>query len=252
LPLSWTSKRPLQLFRAALIKHQLIEEGAKVVIGLSGGADSLCLAYLLAGYNLRHNKSWELFAVHINPGFAAWNSARVERACKKIGVPCLVRQLDVPAQLQTRNQNPCFVCGRARRKALFQTASELGCRTVALGHHLEDVNETFLMNLLFNSAGSTILPRQSLFHGALNVVRPLYYLDKLMITNLLRQAGLRPVRNRCPYEGKSSRILLRRFLARLYQQDRRIQTNLFWGIHNLRPEYLPGPVQTSAEPVGSD
>ncbi|MFO7676326.1 MAG: tRNA 2-thiocytidine biosynthesis TtcA family protein [bacterium] len=230
--------------RKALDRFQLIEPGEKVVVGVSGGADSLCLLHALKDRNDRRRLGWELVPVHVDPGFPGWNSARVCRACRRLGLETVVRPIDVPAKLAATGKDPCFFCSRERRKTLFRAAAELGARKVALGHHLEDVNETFLLNLLMTSSAAAFLPRQELFSGEVVIIRPLYYVEKPMIAGYLRRFGIRACRNRCPHEPKTARLVLRRFLERLYRQDRRVRTNVFWGIHNLKPAYLPRPVAT--------
>lgn len=233
--------RSERLLRAALNTGHLLEENERVVVGLSGGADSLCLLFSLWNYNRRHRKNWQLFPVHIHPGFASWTTDRIERLCARLGLTCIVKRLDLAGKLTATRPGlaPCFICARERRKALFSTAHELNCRKVALGHHLEDVNETFLLNLLFTASCRTILPVQPLFRGAIVVIRPLYYFTERMIRTRLKSARLRPVRNPCPYGKNSRRMLVRQFLARLTRLDPRISTNIFWGIHNLKSEYLP-------------
>lgn len=233
--------RPAErLLRRALPLNQLLKENERVVIGVSGGADSLCLLLTLVNYNRRQQRNWQLLPVHIHPGFPDWKTERLETICTQLGLSCLVKQIDVPQKLKQTNSESCFFCARERRKALFQTAAELGCTKVALGHHLEDVNETFLLNLLFTASASTILPVQPLFNGALTIIRPLYYFTEEIINSRLENAGIRPLRNHCPYQKKSMRIMIRRFLNRLARRDPRIKTNLFWGISNIKPEYLPG------------
>jgi tRNA(Ile)-lysidine synthase TilS/MesJ len=231
--------RSERLLRAALTPNQLIEENEKVAVGLSGGADSLCLLLTLWEYNRRYRKNWQIYPIHINPGFPGWKTDRIEAICQRFGLTCTVKTVDVPAKLRATKTDSCFFCAHERRKALFSSAAQLGCQKVALGHHLEDVNETFLMNLFFTSSARTILPRQSLFSGTLIVIRPLYYFTEELIRTRLKVAAIRPVRNPCPYGKKSKRLLIRRFLARLEHTDHRIKTNIFWGIHNLKPEYLP-------------
>lgn len=232
--------RSERLLRAALTPNQLIDENEKVAVGLSGGADSLCLLLTLWEYNRRHQKNWQIYPIHINPGFAGWKTERIEAICQRFGLTCTVKAVNVPAKLQATKTDSCFFCAHERRKALFSSAVELGCHKVALGHHLEDVNETFLLNLFFTSSARTILPRQPLFSGKLVVIRPLYYFTEELIRTRIKAAALRPVRNRCPYGTKSKRMLIRRILNRLARTDPRINTNIFWGIHNLKPEYLPG------------
>jgi tRNA 2-thiocytidine biosynthesis protein TtcA len=242
--LAWSVGRTRLYIKKALDKFRLLEPGEKVVVGVSGGADSICLLHALADRSARRRLGWEILPVHVDPGFPGWDAGRVVRACRRLGFECSVRTLDVPAKLVATGKDECFFCARARRRALFETARDTGARKVALGHHLEDVNETFLLNLLMTSSAAAIVPRQELFDGALTIIRPLYYLEKPMIADYLKRLGIRPARNRCPYERKGARLVLRRFLERLYRQDRRVRTNVFWGIHNLKPQYLPRPVAT--------
>jgi len=232
-------RRTRRQFKLAVDRFGMIDEGETVVAGVSGGADSLALIHLLHWYNARRKKGWDIRAVHVHPGFEGWDSARIGRACARLGVDLIERRIDVPARIRATQYDSCFFCARERRKALFRTATELGARRVALAHNMDDVNETFLMNLLMAASGTTFVPCQELFRGTLIVVRPLYYLDSGLIRRYLRSTGVRPVRNRCPFEKSGTRMVLRRFLKRLYRGDRRIRTNLFWGMHNLKPQYLP-------------
>jgi len=239
--MSWITKRCQRLVHKAIGSCRLIEDGETIVVGVSGGADSLCLLHLLEHLNRAGGREWDIRAVHVNPGFDGWNSKRVVKACEANGVECATLRIDVPAEAKRIGQDSCFTCARERRKALFSYCGQVGSRKLALAHNLDDVNETFLMNLLYTSSARTILPAQPLFAGRLTIVRPLYYVDAELIRRYLRSAEVRPVRNRCPFERTSSRGTVRRFLRRLYHEDPRIRTNLFAGLHNLKPDYLPKP-----------
>ena len=245
--MSWITSRCARLVHKSLGSNRLIEDGEAVVVGVSGGTDSLCLLHLLEFLSHTGKRHWDLRAVHIDPGFGGWNSLRVAKECRSIGVDCTVVHVDVPACVKRTGRDSCYTCARERRKALFSYCEKLGSRKLALAHNLDDVNETFLMNLLYTSSARTILPSQPLFGGRLVIVRPLYYVSKDLILRYLRSAGIRPVRNRCPFQRSSSRGAVRRFLNRLYAQDPRIRTNLFAGLHNLKPEYLPAPKRTKSE-----
>ena len=239
--MSWTTKRVARLLHKAIGSNRLVSDGERIVVGISGGADSLCLLHLLETLNRSGSRGWDLRAVHVDPGFEGWNSARVVKACMTIGVDCAVVNVDVPGSVERTGQDCCYTCARERRKALFSFCDRQDTRKLALAHNLDDVNETFLMNLLYTSSARTILPDQPLFDGKLVIVRPLYYVDKALVRRYLKNTGLRPVRNRCPFKRSSMRSTIRRFLERLYVQDPRIRTNLFAGLHNLKPEYLPAP-----------
>jgi tRNA 2-thiocytidine biosynthesis protein TtcA len=252
--MAWPQKTCPQLFRRCVEHYRLLEDGENVVVGVSGGADSVCLLHLLHEHNLRSGKGWTIHPVHVDPGFPGWNSGRVVRACARIGLPCRVVRTALRRGMTESSDDSarvpgtpdrrsfCFLCARARRKALFTVAAELNCRKLALAHNMDDVNETFLLNLLFASSGAAIIPRQAFFEGKLVVIRPLYYVDKNLVRRYLAAHGLRPARNRCPFDRSSTRMQVRRILERFYSQHPRTRTNLFWGIHNLKPEYLPSTV----------
>jgi tRNA 2-thiocytidine biosynthesis protein TtcA len=235
--------RARRLLARTLERNRLLEPDESFVVAVSGGADSLCLLHLLVDYGRRTQKSWRIIAVHVDPGFENWDSQHIVAACRKLDVDCLVERVDVPDRLRSSGLRPCHVCSRLRRQRLFAVARRLGCRKVLLGHHLEDVGETYLLNLLFTASGATFTLNQGLFQGEILIVRPLYYFDRDLIHRYLRAEGVRPVRNRCPHERAGARAAVRRFMSRLERAEPRVRANLFWGIHNPKPEYLPRPVR---------
>jgi len=239
--MSWIANRLARLAHKAIGSSRVLPDGELIAVAVSGGADSLCLLCLLESLNRKNTHNWELRAVHVEPGFEGWNSARIVRTCRAIGVECAVIRIGVPTGAGPSRHDSCYRCARARRKALFSYCDRIGSRKLALAHNLDDVNETFLMNLLYTSSARTILPTQPLFEGRLTIVRPLYYADKTLVGRYLKSAGIRTARNRCPYERSSSRETVRRFLKRRYAEDARIRSNLFAGLHNIKPEYLPRP-----------
>lgn len=242
--MSWIARRVARLVHKTLGSNRVVADGEKLVVAVSGGADSLCLLHLLESQNRKGGRDWDLQAVHADPGFDGWSSARVTSACQAIGVGCAVVTIEVPAGAKKAGQDSCYACARERRKALFSYCEGVGSRKLALAHNLDDVNETFLMNLLYTASARTILPVQPLFGGRLTVVRPLYYVGKDLVRRYLKSAGIRAVRNRCPRERLSSRGKVRRFLQRLYATDPRIRSNFFAGLHNFKPDYLPRPKRT--------
>jgi tRNA 2-thiocytidine biosynthesis protein TtcA len=242
---SWITRRVARLAHKALGSNRAVEDGEKLVTAVSGGIDSLCLLHLLDALNRKDRRGWDLRAVHVDPGFQGWSSARVVDACRTIGVDCDVLRTRAPEREAETGRGCCYTCTRERRKALFSYCGRAGSGKLVLAHNLDDVNETFLMNLLYTSSARTILPVQPLFGGRLTIVRPLYYVDKNLVERYLKAAGIRPVPNRCPYGRSSSRGTVRRFLRRLYRKNPRTRSNLFSGLHNLKPEYLPRPKRSA-------
>jgi len=154
---SWVTKRVGRLVHRAIGSNRLIADGEKIAIGISGGADSLCLLHLIETLNRTGKRGWDLRAVHVDPGFEGWNSARVVKACASIGVECAVLRVDVPACVERTGQESCYACARERRRTMFSFCGELDIGKLALAHNLDDVNETFLMNLLYTSSARTCL-----------------------------------------------------------------------------------------------
>jgi tRNA(Ile)-lysidine synthase TilS/MesJ len=244
--MSWITKRCFRLVHKSLGSNRLIADGERVVVGVSGGADSLCLLHLLESLSRTGRRGWDLRAVHVDPGFDEWNSARVVKACGSIGVACTVVRVDVPACVKRTGHDSCYTCARERRKALFLFCEKLGSRKLALAHNLDDVNETFLMNLLYTSSAPhhpavTAAVRRQARH------RP---------AALLRKQGPGPAlpeRRRHPGGAQPVHIRALEFARNRAEAPQaslcrrpRIRTNLFAGLHNLKPEYLPVPKRTGS------
>lgn len=232
-------KRCQQKLAATLQKYRLLETGEKVIVGVSGGADSLALIQLLNEYNQRHGQQWQLLPVHIALNFPGWKSHSVARILERMGIELRIIRVKLPQPTESPSQITCHLCSQLRRKQFFDLAAELRVKKIAYAHHIDDVNETYLLNLLFTASAATFLPRQDFFAGRVQIIRPLYYFDKPLLRDYCRIVGLKPVRNRCPLETVSNRMIIRRFLNRLYRRNPRIRTNLFAGIRNIKPEYLP-------------
>jgi tRNA 2-thiocytidine biosynthesis protein TtcA len=232
-------KTTFHWFKKAVEDYHLLEEGDKVLIAVSGGADSITLLHLFDHFNRKRKKNWQLLPVHINPNFPNWKTKSIEKLFKSIGLPYLIEDIDVTPKLKEMKFNPCFVCSRERRKRLFEIARQQDIQKIAFAHHLEDVVETFLLNLFYTSKSATLVPRQKLFQGRLNIIRPLYFLDKELINKYLKTNELKPINNKCPYAQSSEREKIRRMLKKFYALNKRIKTNIFWGIKNIKTQYLP-------------
>lgn len=250
----WLQKVTQNYLRKAISKFQLLNDGERVLVGVSGGIDSQVLLHLLKNYNQKKRKNWQILAVHINPGFANWKVEPLIKFFNRHGfhINKLASDLDKEHEIEYKvinqqidkkdnlaNVSMCYFCARQRRKKIFEIAREHQISKIALAHHLEDVNETYLMNLIFNSRTSTFLPKQSFFEDRFFLIRPLYFFDKDLIFKYSKLYGIKPIKNRCPYESTNERMRVRKFLASLYKINPRIKTNIFWGIKNLKNDYLP-------------
>ncbi len=236
------NKRSFNYFNKAINQYQLLQDGEKVLIGVSGGVDSLVLTHLFSVFNQRRHKNWDVLAVHIEPGFPNWKTTRLIKYFESLKIRYLISSTDVPEKLKqvnTEKFSPCFFCARERRKRMFEIANENGIEKIALAHHLEDVNETLFLNLFYTSTMSTFTPKQYFFKGKFHIIRPLYFFDKELILQYANIYGLPKIKNQCPHEKESERERIRKFLKSLYKKNPRIKTNIFWGIKNVKLQYLP-------------
>ena len=137
------------------------------------------------------------------------------------------------AHSDENRENPCFLCSRLKRKALFEKAAELKCNKVAFGHHKDDFIETFFLNLLFAGSASTIQPVQEFFRGALTLIRPLCLLDETRIKAYAHEMGFPELQSGCPTAGSSRRAQIKSLLTNLYQTNKKIKGNIFHAVQGV-------------------
>lgn len=241
---AWIYKTSFSMFKRAVEKHRLLENGEKVLVGVSGGIDSMVLVHLLNTFNQRRHKDWEILAVHINPNFPKWQTKKIIKFFESLNVRYIIDDINVPQKLLTvagsnNRVRPCFLCARERRKRLFEIAERHGITKIALAHHLEDVNETFFLNLFYVAEAKTFSAKQDFFQNQYHIIRPLYYFDKDFINKYAETYQIPVVKNKCPHDIDSERNRIRKLLNKYYSKNPRIKTNIFWGIKNARLDALP-------------
>ncbi len=219
----------IEHIRDANERWNLFETGKRVLIGVSGGKDSLALPRLLSLIPL------EIELVHI--GVDA-DEAFLDYCCE-LGTFHLVEE-DILAKLPGR-ENPCFECSRIRKKLILEKAQERRIDRIALGHHRDDVVETLLMNMVFSREISTMTPRQPLFDGAFHIVRPLYTVPEKLLTSYAKERQFPVMQERCPYAGKTKRQTVRDLLMNLQREHRNIDVNdnLFHCMQRVNVDFLP-------------
>ncbi len=226
----------------AMHDYRMLAHGDRVLVAVSGGMDSLVLAWLLAHWQRKAPISYEIVAIHIAMDEDA--AGRVAGAVQGFGIRTLVQRADWRPEMDSRirrgekGQDVCFRCARARRRQLFDLAAELGVNKLALGHHRDDLIETFFMNLTCSGNLSTMLPRQDLFQGELAIIRPMAYLDREEVHDLGRRLGLEPVAAPCSLAGKTRRDEIREILARVYTRLPGSRQHIFAALGNVRHDYL--------------
>jgi len=219
-------------------RFNILEKHTGVVVGVSGGVDSLVLLFLLNEYNNKFRQHWDIYACHIDPGFPDWNTEYIREFCKKWNVPCRTISSGIDQRIKILEKK-CFFCARERRRKLLEYAESLNIFQVALAHHLEDVAETFLLNIIYNGEVSTLVPKQSVIQGRFSFIRPMYYLDKKEIQKIARVLQIPENLNICPYYQISKRQKIRDFLNEIAVEYPDVYQSIFNGIRNIKTAYLP-------------
>lgn len=224
----------------AIHHYNMISAGDRILVGVSGGKDSLALLWILNERLSRIPIKYELYPVYIDPGFPDGFSDTLSEFVKRMGFDLRVEKTDygIAAHNSTNLENPCFLCARLRRKKIFKIADELDCKKVAFGHHKDDIIETFFLNICYAGNISTMRPVQSFFQGKISIIRPLAYVEEDKIKRFAGNKEFPEFITPCPYANISKRKEIKKFLNQLYKSNGKIRGNIFRSLRNVNPDYL--------------
>ena len=187
-------------FTKAINEYELIQDGDKIAVCISGGKDSMLMAKLFQEL-LRHGqKNFEVVYLVMNPGYNEENYTRIQENAKLLGVPITVFQSQIFDAVANDVESPCYLCARMRRGYLYNQAKELGCNKIALGHHFDDVIETILMGMLYGAQIQTMMPKlhSTNFEG-MELIRPLYLIREEDIIHWAKYNDLQFIRCACRF-----------------------------------------------------
>ena len=223
----------------AIHRYDLIQEGDRILVGVSGGKDSLTLLTLLSERAKRVPIHYDLLAVHVDLGFESSGADMLKEffEAKKIAYHIEPTRIAELANGPENRENPCFLCSWERRKRVFSLAQAFGCNKVAFGHHKDDIIETLLLNIFYSAEISTMLPVQPLFHGKITLIRPLALLEERKIERFAREMGLPFGASGCPSSGKTKRKVVKDLIEALSKKDRRLKGNIFRSLSNIKLDY---------------
>ena len=231
-------------FEEAVLKHGMLAEGDRVLVGVSGGADSLTLLKLITGPLLFVPRPEFVLAVYVDLGFEGTNGQPV-RIMKdyfgKEGISHRIESSNIGPLSHSdynRKASPCFLCSRLRRRKLFELAREYRCNKLALAHTKDDVIETLLLNLFFGREISTMIPYQSYFRGEFHLIRPFAYTDEYLLKRFAREAGLPVIKNPCPTADHTKRKYIKELIKKLEKDHRGVRENIFKAMRHVKPDYL--------------
>ena len=216
------------LVRRCVDDYDMIHEGDRIAVGVSGGKDSLVLLTLLAGLRAYFNKPFELEALTIDMGLGMDYSG-VGKLCQEIGVPYSIVKTEIAPIIFDHRQekNPCSLCAKMRRGALNQAIKERGFNKLALGHHYDDAVETFVMSLLFEGRISCFQPVTNLDRTGIIQIRPMLYIHEKTVDNFAQRQGLPVIENRCPVDKETKREEVKQLIYQLSQTYPDLKERIF-------------------------
>ena len=207
----------LSYLRRAIEDYNMIEEGDKIAVALSGGKDSITLLKALKSLQYFYPKKFELIAISVNSGFDFFDSELLKNTCAELDVPFFEEKYDIKQIVfeDRKEKNPCSLCANLRRGILNSAAKRENCNKLALGHNLDDVLETFLMNLFFTGNLSTFPPISYMDRSKITTIRPLIYITEKEIKRYIKRSNTKIMNKVCPMDGKSSREFIKDIIVTL-------------------------------------
>lgn len=225
-------------FLKALDEYQLIEEGDRIAVGMSGGKDSLLLAKMLQQLQRFSKVKFEVEYISMDPGFRPNDRRKLEEICSYLEIPVKIFETEIfNVVSEIAKESPCYLCARMRRGNLYAKAKELGCNKLALGHHFNDVIETIMMNILWAGTYRSMLPKlkSENFEG-IELIRPLYLVEEKDIIKWIEYSGIVPMDEACPIVEKkkdSQRANTKEMIQLLSKTNPNIEKNIFRSSSNV-------------------
>ena len=225
-------QRILSYMRKAIENYDMIQDGDKIAVGLSGGKDSITLLMGLKALQRFYPKKFEVIAISINPGFEQFDSEFLTKICKKIGVDFIEEKSHIKEIVfDIRNEkNPCSLCANLRRGILNSVAIREGCNKIALGHNEDDVLETFFLNLLYAGSINTFAPVSYMDRSEITLIRPLIYIPEKTIRAFVKKNDIVPMSKCCKMDGTSKREDMKNLIRDIQKNIPSVKTNIYGAI----------------------
>lgn len=244
-------RKPIwRAFTRALNTYDLIQEGDKIAVCISGGKDSMLMAKLFQELKKHGKFQFETVFLVMNPGYNADNWKIIQDNAKLLGIPLTVFESDIFDTVATIEQNPCYLCARMRRGHLYAQAKALGCNKIALGHHFDDVIETILMGMLYSGKIETMMPKlhSQNFEG-MELIRPMYLIKEDAVKAWRDYNGLQFIQCACRFTENcvscgggrgSKRDEMKELIAHFRKESYVIEKNIFKSVHNINLKTVIG------------
>ena len=230
-------------FLKAIEEYKLVNDGDKICVCISGGKDSMLMAKLFQELKKHSKINFEVIYLVMNPGYNDDNFNLIKDNLKLLNIPAIIKETNIFDVANNMDKNPCFICARMRRGALYQMASDMGCNKIALGHHYDDVIETTLMNMLNSGTFQTMLPKlHSDNFDNMELIRPLYLIREKDILTWVNSNNLHFIRCACKMterihnhtgDSGSQRQETKKLIASLKDYNANVESNIFKSAENV-------------------
>lgn len=234
-----TLQQVLSQVRRAADDYEMIQDGDKIAVGISGGKDSLTLLYALSTLRRFYPHPFELHAVTVDLGFENLNLGKIEALCKELDVPYTI----VPTQIasivfdQRKEKNPCALCAKMRKGALNEAIRGAGCNKIAYAHHKDDVVETLMLSLIYEGRFHTFAPVTFLDRMNLTVIRPLVYMKEADVIGFVHKHDVPVVKSPCPADGHTRREYVKQLLRQLNLENPGVKDRMFTAVQSGLAEW---------------
>ena len=234
----------LSYVRRAIDDYEMIQDGDKIAIGISGGKDSLTLLYALHGLKRFYPKEFQIYAVTVDLGFGNLNLEKIKELCASLNVEYQIIHTDIAKIVfdDRKESNPCALCAKMRKGALNEAIKAAGCNKVAYAHHKDDVVETMLMSLIFEGRFHTFSPVTYLDRMDLTVIRPMIYMKEADVIGFINKHTVPVVKSPCPADGHTKREYAKELLQKLNYENPGVKERMFTAIQNGNLKGWPMPL----------
>ena len=225
-------QRILSYMRKAIEDYNMIEEGDKIAVCLSGGKDSITMLLGFKALQRFYPKKFDIIAISIHPGFEFFDTTLLQNVCDKLQVPLFIEKSNIKEIVFDIRQekNPCSLCANLRRGIINSVAIREGCNKIALGHNKDDVLETFMLNLLYTGSINTFAPVSYMDRTKITLIRPLIYAKEKDTNRFVKQNNIQVMPKACPMDGYSKREDMKNYIFDLHKDIPKVEANLFGAI----------------------
>ena len=235
-------------FVKAVKEYELVQEGDRIAVCISGGKDSMLLAKCMQELQAHGEKNFELQFIVMDPGYAPQNRELIENNARLLQIPVHIFETQIFDAVFEIQKNPCYLCARMRRGYLYEEAQRLGCNKIALGHHFDDVVGTTLLSMFYGAEIKTMMPKlRSTSHAGMELIRPLYAVRERDIVAWAAYNDLSFLNCACRFtervankEEESKRREMKELLARMEESNPDAADNVFRSMHNVALDCIVG------------